>query len=158
MLKNSLRLMISLSVLIFILGSASPNFSQEKTTEPINLITLKVTAPNGTWAIASVFEGEMLTMVDEKTESGFGFVPIVRNAKDRAVEVKVLQITKAEPNSKPVENLYISIGSPKTTGSSFKVEVQAIARHLPNERENAALFKTVAYATSSAVLRELRRF
>jgi hypothetical protein len=135
----------SILVLLIVLGSASLGFSQGGSTEPVNQIILKVTAPNGTWAIAAVFEGEMLTMVDEKTFSGFGFAPIVRNAKDRTIEVRVLPITQNVLDAKPVENLQVTTSSPKTTGSSFKVEVQAISRHLMTEEK-------MAHAKASSVV------
>lgn len=99
----------------------------------MNLITLKITAPNGTWAIVTAAEGEMVTIVDEKTGTGFGFTPTAANAKERSVEVKLTQITGFVQDTKVAESLNVSIGSPKTTTASFKIEVKAIARELPSE-------------------------
>ena len=135
-MSNSFPMRVIL-VLLIVLATASLGFSQGKSPEPVNQITLKVTAPNGTWAIAMVFEGEMLTMVDEKTNIGFGFAPIVRNAKDRSVEVRVIPISQNVADAKPLENLEVTTSSPKTTGSAFKVEVQAISKHLPIEEKMA---------------------
>lgn len=141
--------MISLFVLVLIVGFTSPSFAQGKIVEPTNQITLKVTAPNGTWAIASVFEGEELTFTDEKTGTRFVFVPTVFDAKERIIEVKAHQVVNAKTNQSSVETLNVKIGSSINTQSSFKIEVKAIAKHLPDETEGVASFKTVSYGSSA---------
>ena len=142
--------MISLSMLIIFVGSMPLAFSQEKSEEPFNVITLKVTAPNGTWAVSSVIEGDSLTFLDEKTKSGFAFVPTVSDEKERTVAVKVLQVGNGS-TPELVESLNISIGSPKSTGSSFNIEVQAIAKHLPNNSTGTAALKKASHVASSAL-------
>jgi hypothetical protein len=141
--------MISLSVLILIVGFTSPIFAQEKIVKPTNQITLKITAPNGTWATVSVFEGEELTFTDEKTGRRFVFVPTVFDAKERIVEVKAHQFANVKTNESSVETLNVKIGSSINTQSSFKIEVKAIAKHLPDETEGIASFKTISYDSSS---------
>ena len=136
MLHNS-HMKRSILVLLILFGSASLAFAQGGSIKSENQVMLRVTAPNGTWAIANVFEGEMLTMVYEKTNSGFGFSPVINNAKDRVVEVRVFPIGQDVPETKPGEALQITTGSPKTTASSFKVELLAISRHLPEEAKRA---------------------
>jgi hypothetical protein len=105
---------------------------------------LKVTYPNGNWAKAFVVPGGMLTTVDEKTELGFGFAPVVRSLEKRTVELK---ITRIEPGSsfKEIESMDVSIGSPKTSASSsFKIEVIALTKHYPNDSSTS--FRSVGYS------------
>jgi hypothetical protein len=149
MLKSRF-LLISLSVLILVGGFVPQSFSQEKLTKPMNKVTLRVTAPNGTWAIASVVEGETLTFVDEKTGAGFAFVPTVLDAKSRNVEVKVFQITQGKTVEKAVESLSGEIGSSRETNSSFKIEFKAIAKNLPDENGGVAIFRQASYVATSA--------
>lgn len=119
--------------------------SQGKTEEPINKVFLKVTDPKGHWTRAAVIEGGMLTITDEKTGVGVGFVPVVRSAS--TVEVKMVQIVAGNQISKEGEKLEFSLGTPAKpfSGESYSVELLAIAKDLPNA--SAAAFRKAAFTS-----------
>lgn len=123
---------ISLLVLTFAIGIASPSYAQESDANPIAKITLKITFPNGSQAIASAFEGENISVTDAKAKIGFVFVPTVLDEKTHTVEVKVFQVADGKVVESASESLTVAMDSPKDTQSSFKVELKAISRHLLN--------------------------
>ncbi len=78
---------------------------QETNANPVTRINLKITSLDGTWAIASAFEGENISITNEKTKIGFVLVPTVLNEKTRTVEVKVFQIADGKTAESPTETL-----------------------------------------------------
>jgi hypothetical protein len=125
-------------VTLLITGLAPLAFTQEKVPDPSNIIVLKVTHPNGTWAKIAVIEGAVLTIEEEKTGAAFGFYPVVRNAKTRTVEVRVLQRQGTNGDYNDVERLEVSPSAPKSTGASFKIEVETLRRNTETGQSVAA--------------------
>jgi hypothetical protein len=123
---------------LLVTGFVPLAFTQEKVPDPSNIIVLKVTHSNGTWAKIAVIEGAVLTIEEEKTGAAFGFYPVVRDAKARKVEVRVLQ--KQGPNGAygDVERLEVSPSAPKVTAASFKIEVETLRKNSETGQSTAA--------------------
>jgi tellurite resistance-related uncharacterized protein len=122
-----IRCMVMATLLV--MNSAPLTFTQEKLPDPSNIIVLKVTHPNGTWAKIAVIEGEMLTIEEEKTGVVFGFYPVVRNAKTRTVEVRILQKQGPDGAYSDAERLEVSPNAPKITAASFKIELETLRKN-----------------------------
>lgn len=149
---------------LLVMGSAPPTLTQEKVPDPSNVIVLKVTHPNGTWARIAVIEGAVLTIEEEKTGVAFGFYPVVRDAKTRKLEVRVLQ--RQGPNTAygDAERLEVSPGAAKTTAAGFKIELDSLRKNSETNPNAAAktgcsagreaAYSTVSYnpATSPSAL------
>jgi hypothetical protein len=79
----------------------------------------------------------MMTIVDVNTDSGYGFVPVVRSLDPPVVEVKLVQVTeKASKISvlKDVESKEIKVGAQQQMGNGLlEVQVLAITRDIKNQ-------------------------
>jgi len=122
---------------MMILSVPSLNYSQGRDQEIITSVSLKITTPKGHWAKAPVVEGQMITIVDPSTGSGYGFVPVVRSLKDRGVELKMFQVIKNAAEVKvlkEVESTEIMVGASRQIGSiPFEVKVLAITQDLKDQ-------------------------
>lgn len=130
-----IRCMVMATLLV--MGSTPLAFTQERVPDQSNIIVLKVTHPNGTWAKIAVIEGAVLTIEEEKTGAAFGFYPVVRNAKARSVEVRVLQ-KQGNGAYSDVERLEVSPSAPKSTAASFKIEVETLRKNTETGQSAAA--------------------
>lgn len=135
-----LRCTMIACITIFCLPSI--NYTQEKDREIITFIMLEITTPKGIRMKASTAEGEMITIVDEKTEMGYGFTPVVRSLESRSVEVKAFQVTGKAMDVKAlreIESIEIKMGAQQKLSSiPFGIKVLAITQDfkdqdVPNE-------------------------
>jgi len=138
MKRNYLRLICcTVIVSMMILCIPSTNYPQERDKQIITSIVLKITIPNGHWAKASIAEGEMITIVNESTGVGYGFVPVVRSLESHSVEVKTFQVAETAfkvEALKEIESTEIKVGAQQQIGSiSFEIKVLAITQDFKDQ-------------------------
>lgn len=111
--------------------------SEQEDVKPQNIIALRVTGPEDSWARASVIEGGALRVTEKATGLRFAFFPLVDTSTKQRVIIKVCQITKTDSGERlqDLETVGLGLGSSKTTSTTpqFKIEVEAIAKHIPTQ-------------------------
>ena len=137
-MKQNHRCLIQCTMIvsIMILSLPSINYTQERDQQGIRSIVLQITTPKGHWAKASVVEGEMITIVDENTGVGYGFMPVIRSVESRRVEVKTLQVTGKALDVKAlkeVESSEIKVGAQQQLSISFEIKVLAITQDFKDQ-------------------------
>lgn len=138
MKRNYLRLICcTMIVSMMILCLPSTNYPQEGDKQLITSIVLKITTPKGHWAKSSIAEGEMITIVNESTGVGYGFVPFVRSLESHSVEVKTFQVAQKASKVealKEIESTEIKVGAQQQIGSiSFEIKVLAITKDFKDQ-------------------------
>ena len=144
-MKQNHRRLVGCTMVIctMILSLPSINYTQERDKQIIRSIVLQITTPKGHWAKASTAEGEMITIVDENTGMGYGFVPFIRSVEGHSVEVKTLQVIKKALEVevlKEVESSEIKVGAQQQISSmSFGIKVLAITQDFKDQDVSSEL-------------------
>lgn len=136
--RNHHRLIgCTMVISMMILCLPSINYPQQRDKQLVTSIVLNITTPEGHWAKSSIAEGEMITIVNESTGIGYGFVPVVRSLESRSVEVKTFQVTKKAIKVealKEIESTEIKVGAQQQIGSlSFEIKVLAITQDFKDQ-------------------------
>ncbi len=79
---------------ILCLSFTSLNYPREQDQKSTLTVRLKVTDPKGHWANSFLAAGEVITMVDAKTNIGYSFTAVVQNRQEGLVEVVMSKITE----------------------------------------------------------------
>ena len=121
-----------ISILVLLMSFFTLSFAQEAKTIPVSgkIVEWKFVLPDGNWVKGKVLEGGM-TRIEKKGELILGFSPIIRDEKERKVEVQVFQIERVSEGIEkikalerlevtPVENIY------NHKGYSFRIKVEKI--------------------------------
>lgn len=127
----------------FVVGSTIGICSQERVAKldskvkRENIVALRVTAPNGSWARITVREGGELRVRDSQSGMSLAFLPVVDSAARDIVAVKVFQIVQDSVGEKlyELESLGVPIGSTRNIVSStaFAFEAEAtVSRRAAN--------------------------
>ncbi len=92
-------------------------------------LVLRLTASNRNPVMVPIFEGQVLTIEDEKTGAGHSFTPTIDTRGKDVIVVSVHRIEKGRVIEE-VEKLDISVGAPGRiiASSSYKIEAQSLTR------------------------------
>lgn len=109
---------VSCLVLLFVtlLSIPATNYPQAKAEEEGVYIVLRINTPKGNSAKIWVLDGEMTTIVDEKTGVGYGFVPVVENLEARTISVRTFEVVKTASETtvgKEVASTGMKLGAQK---------------------------------------------
>lgn len=137
--------MLTLIILALLVGANGSFLLAQAYTVPVSEKTVKwkITLPDNNWVKGKVLEGGM-TRIEKKGELIFGFSPIIRDEKDKRIEVKVFKIERRADGKETIEEVETlevtgNIRVFTNTAPSFGIEVEEIGKM--HKEEEAKLLK-----------------
>lgn len=125
---------LTLILIALMVGAIDSFLFAQAYTVPVSekTVKLKIILPDKNWVKSKVLEGGM-TRIEKKGELIFGFSPIIRDEKNKRIEVKVFKIERradGKETMKEVETLEVTgnIRVFTDTAPSFGIEVEEIGK------------------------------
>jgi hypothetical protein len=124
---------LAIAILLFFFLDS---YSQNRNIYSSKTIALRITVSDGTWVKASVAEGGMLTIRDEKAGELFAFLPIISNSESNIITLVIYRAinTKSGHNLLQIDSQKMTLHSSKIlTSYSFNVTLEAVGRPTSNK-------------------------
>jgi hypothetical protein len=119
--------------------------------EPTKKVVLKITYPDGVWALASTIEGRVIRV--ERNGQAYAFTPFVRNADKGVVEVVFSKISRGNGGDsfEEIAHIFITSKLPSATitNPSFSIELVSIDKAPEKSSSTGASFQPAKYSVPS---------